>query len=189
MSASIFELCLDLESSDLESILLTLKVKPEIHFLENFLANRLLYPQTVATTKQEISLDFAMVKQAIKKRPQKIYDPNLKKIVLPKGINYFGNLKKSLPSILEILNLDTVVPIFLETTLIGTIITLVKNNKGSLELLLNDQVYQLKPNSLSLIETTDKSAHIKLQGFPELIVPGGEFGIAIDARERQNANR
>ena len=179
----VFEYFNNLADIDPQLVLKNLKLKPEIHFLENFIANRELYPQTVAVSLAEVVLDYAIIKEAIRLDPTKIYNQDLQKIIVPACLNYFGPLPKFLPGILEVLNLGLVVEVYAQDQLVGTIVTIkIPPNTDTLTVLLNDSAYHLKGNSLSLVEVTSKTVHLKAADLPELVVKGGSLGIALNIK-------
>ncbi len=66
--------------------------------LENYLANRLLYPQTIPTTAQEMKIDLALLKEGIYTNAKVFYNSSLNKITIPAG---FEERFKPLSSLIE----------------------------------------------------------------------------------------
>ena len=67
--SGIFEKFKDLEQIPIDDISRWLKPQPE-YFLENFIANRLLYPQVLPLTIQDLEIELAILKEVVKRDPK-----------------------------------------------------------------------------------------------------------------------
>lgn len=63
---SLFDSFDNLDQIAPEDIARWLKVQPQLTYLENFLAMRILYPQTLPTTKAEMEIDLAILREALR---------------------------------------------------------------------------------------------------------------------------
>ena len=63
--SSLFESFDNLDQIDLNSVVSSLKPAPQIIQVENYLANRLLYPQAVPLTEYDMKIDLAILKEAL----------------------------------------------------------------------------------------------------------------------------
>lgn len=95
----------NLDQISLENIASWLKPVPSVIQLENYLANKILYPQTLPLTKEDMQLDLAILREALKmnspgtKKPNAMLGDNsflnitLRKILIPERfLNFVPNL-------------------------------------------------------------------------------------------------
>lgn len=189
--SGIFEEFGDLDKVSVEEIAKWLSQKYEVHFLVNFLGNRIIYPQAIPLTQKELEIDLAILREAIKLKPSLVYEPQTNKILLPKAfVDRFPSVVNVAKSIVEGLNPKGVHNIFLKDNgqqrLVGSVISPLNPQKLSLD--ENSVIFTglavrrpLPLNSVSVIPTPAAEARIVL-GDEEYKVPGGEVGIIIDLR-------
>ncbi len=94
--SGIFENFSNLDELPLDKISDSLKSLPNEFMLENFLANRILYPQAVPVSLADLEIDLAILQMALKILPhKKFYDEQGKKIYIPENfLSRFPDIKK-----------------------------------------------------------------------------------------------
>ncbi|MBI2019064.1 hypothetical protein HYS95_00150 [Candidatus Daviesbacteria bacterium] len=104
--AGLFDIFDNLDQISIEAIASNLKPVPQLTALENYLANRILYPQTMAQTQYDMKVDLAILREALKingpRQPQKnnallggnpFLNTTLRKILIPAHfLDYVPNL-------------------------------------------------------------------------------------------------
>ena len=163
---------------------------------ENYLANRILYPQVVPTTSRDLNFDLAILKEALKRNPV-YFKPEQKKIFIPEAfISFAPDIKR-----LALLFIDVYSPKGMITFVItksgrdvtiGTLITVYcKGQKEPLHFEVEGQNFSVKPGTLTVLPCTKEHCHVsfkaaeaKLLGKNEILfeVPGGELGLVVDGR-------
>lgn len=182
---------LDLENLDPQVVSQWIKFKIEKILLENHIANRLLYPQALPITKQDLQIDLAIFREAIKKDPKSIYDKFGNKIIIDQKLTErFGSLRKILLAIMDVLPIKTITTISLRTNtltnIVGSIIVPQTDFKTKVVAVwLDDQQFDLRTGFLSLLGSEKKKLKIKIDGGEEFLAYGGDLGIAIDLRSKE----
>lgn len=74
--AGLFDNFDNLDQISLEGIASWLKPVPQLHQLENYLANRILYPQTLPQTEVDMQIDLAILREVLKMNGPKADAPN-----------------------------------------------------------------------------------------------------------------
>lgn len=93
----------NLDSISAESLMQWLKPIPELHRIENYLANKILYPQTIAQTEFEMQMDLGLLREALKMNAPKssnamlggnpFLNTTLRKLMIPtRFLNFVPNL-------------------------------------------------------------------------------------------------
>lgn len=114
--------CFDyLDQISIEAIASWLKPQPQLLQLENYLANKILYPQTIPLTQLDAKIDLAILREALKmsRSQTKIRKANgmlgedpflnitLRKILIPgRFLNYVPDLKSLVWAFIDALLLD-----------------------------------------------------------------------------------
>lgn len=189
--SGIFDEFPELDKVSVEEIASGINPKPEKHFLVNFLGNRLLYPQTICLTPQEMELDLAILRVGIKFKPGIFYQPQSNKILIPKRfLDRFPNLEALTRTIIEGINPKGTHVIYIKNqsqySLAGSVVSPINPQKLSVDgknIIFSGLALQksLPLNMISIIQTPVKAAKIKL-GNQEFDVSGGDAGIFIDLR-------
>lgn len=77
----------DLDQISVEAVSSWLKPVPQLTQLENYLANKILYPQSLPLTKQDMQIDLAILREALKMNALSKGNPflntTLRKILIP----------------------------------------------------------------------------------------------------------
>lgn len=180
----------DLDSLDFETIRSSSKTNLKIREIENFVANRFLYPQTIPLTILEMKVDLSLIKEIIKKNVQLFYNSSLKRITIPEG---FEERLKPVPDLI-IAFIDAISPpaatqIILKyadgSRKVGSVyIPQVFINKPAVQLTIEGQVVKLKNNVISRLNCTIPQTTIQLEGQNPEPIWGGDIGIFVDLRKK-----
>lgn len=189
--SGIFEDLYDFESITADDVAIFLKIKVEAHVLENFIANRIIYPQTVPVNSYDLSIDLALLKAYLKKRSSYFYDPGKNKITIP--LEYrtrFGDINSFITSLIDVLNLGKITQVFLGkdrgSKLIGSVVSpILPLNKDILATKINGEIYHLRRGSIINLPFNDHHIRLQIEDEPEVITPGGDLGILFDLRDKQ----
>src|SRR3989344_9569891 len=103
IQAGLFDSFDNLDTISAESLIPWLKPVPELKRIENYLANKILYPQTIAQTEFEMQMDLAILREALKMNAPKgknamlggnpFVNTTLRKLMMPaKFLNFLPDL-------------------------------------------------------------------------------------------------
>lgn len=181
----------DLDKVSIEEIEKWLSQKMEEHAITNFLGNRILYPQAIPLTHEELDVDLAILREAIKLKPSLVYEPQTNKIVISRSfIERFPPASKVARAVIEGLEPKGLHNIFIRDkggqSLIGSVISPLNPQKLSTDektvMFTGLAIRKALPlNAVSFIPTPASDVKIMLGG-EEFRVSGGEAGIIIDLR-------
>lgn len=102
-----------------------LKTKVKETDLENFIGNRIIYPQALPISNLELEIDLAIFREALKRQPEVLFDRRLNKIIIPTEFEQrFGSFERLIKAITEVLILKKNTQIYLKE---GSIIKLIGN--------------------------------------------------------------
>lgn len=188
----IFEKFQDLDTVPVTEIISSLKIKGDTNLVQNFIGNRVLYPQTVASSAQDLELDHQILLEALKTHPEVIYDKGGKNIILTGEYTMrFPPFIKLMTTIIDAVEPEGPTGIFLKNTQtirLGTIITsamvktaLSQTENKNLTLQINGEVKNLTSGTINLLSYGRGELKLKF-GSLEIIIPGGEMGIFLDLR-------
>lgn len=189
--SGVFDQFPGLERVSIEQLLAWISQKPDVHIVVNFLGNRILYPQTIPLTKEEMELDFALLKAGIRLKPSLVFQPQTNKIVIPKlFVERFLPLKTMVLSIIEGINPKGVHLIYYkdgsQLKILGSVISPLNPQKLSsdgktVNVTIGKQIQTLPLNAISVIKPSVADAKILL-GNEEFKAPGGAVGLVVDLR-------
>lgn len=181
----------DLDKVSIEEIEKWLSAKMEEHAVTNFLGNRILYPQTIPLTHEELDVDLSILREAIKLKPSLVYEPQSNKIVIPRAfIERFPPASKVARAVIEGLEPKGLHNIFIRDkgtqSLIGSVISPLNPQKLSTDektvMFTGLAIRKALPlNAVSFIPTPSRDVKIML-GNEEFRLSGGDAGIIIDLR-------
>lgn len=184
----VFEDLANLETLPVEEINKFLTEKVHIYDLENFLGNRILYPQTVPFSKRDMDIDLAILCAYMSLHQDLFFMVGLNRIVIPEKIELrfppLANLVFFFP---EIFKLRQVVELGIkkdsgQIVIAGSIISPNFDSKSSLtELKINGEVVKLDPHGMTYFESEKNINELEFSG-QNLIVAGGSVGIVINQK-------
>ncbi len=159
-------------------------------YLENYFANKLLYPQVAPTTPQDLNYDLAILREVLKKNLI-FYNIKQKKFLIPELFS------KSLPDLVKLVwaFIDAYCPNDLVTInligessekILGSVVIVKFENSSPVTLNIENKVYQIKPGTLMIIPCPGNRCHIQITGKNEAVfeTAGGKLGLFIDGRFR-----
>lgn len=154
--------------------------------MENFIANRIIYPQTVPTSKLELEVDMAIFREAAKRQPEIFYSESKKRITVPEEFEYrFATAENLVKCLVEALNLVGVNQIYIKrpvsNDLIGSVVSL--NNLPPTPVVnvsINNQVLGIKNWHVNILPFRDKHLIVKIEGQTEYVASGGNLGLIMD---------
>lgn len=189
--SGVFEQFGDLDKVSIDEIAKWVSQKYEIHFLTNYLGNRILYPQAIPLTLKELEIDLAILREAIKLKPSLVYEPQTNKILIPKAIaERFPPIVNTAKAVVEGLNPKGVHSIYIydkgSQRLVGSVISPLspqKLSKDERNVVLSGMAIRraLPLNSVTVMPTPASEVTIVL-GDEEFKASGGEVGIIVDLR-------
>ncbi len=183
----------EMDSIDFEEIAQQSVQKLNHHTIENHLANRLLYPQSVAMSKEELDLDFLILAAALKKHPEVFFNSKQNRIVIPTvAVGQLSPLTRLISVVLNSLYSENVIEIWLKDDakqqLLGSSLPqqMLKklNLLGDITVRIQQEEKTLIPNQLNLIPVRDKQVKIQINQSVTVDAVGGSLGIFIDLRQR-----
>lgn len=188
----IFEKFKALDSIPVSEIISSLNIKGDPHAVENFIGNRLLYPQTVAITASDLELDHKILFEALKKQPDIIFDKGGQNVILTdEYTSRFPPFIKLVTTIIDAINPEGLVGLYLKNqqmNKLGTIVSsrlaktaLLEANTKNPTIQINGELKNLTGGAINLLPYKDKNLKLKV-GESEVIIPGGEMGIFLDLR-------
>ncbi len=163
----------------------------EHHNIENHLANRILYPQSIAQTKSELDIDFWILTLAIRKHPETFFDSTQNRIVIPEvAAVQLSPLTRLISVILQNIPAQNITDIWVKDgtqQILGSAIPwrLIQslNLPEGFDLYIPGESKTLVPGQLNLIPIKQKHLLVKLGESAELSVVGGSLGLFVDLRK------
>ena len=173
-----------------ESIQRWLPTRYDAHVLENFLANRIIYPQTVALTKEDHSIDKAILQEYIVRNPSFFYNPLSHRLIIPLDlINHLPPINEIIPLFCNILNIAGNTQIFISEKnslkLEGSITDpAVSPSEKMIEITLNGTKQTVPFGGVYHFSLDAEHIKLKIDGTNEIMVSGGKLGVTIDLRKK-----
>lgn len=150
-----------LEEVSVPDIQQWLPVPEDPTILENKIGNRMLYPQIIPQTIQDLAFDFAIIRKVIELNQPKFYNKNLRRIDIPEVfLLHFPDLKRLVAAFI-----DAILPIGITTFWIKSA-TLGRKNLGTLI-----RPEGLKPDSVITIGLEGKQYQIKTGSIVTIPIP------------------
>ncbi len=169
-----------------DSIQNRLKAPFVSHALENYVANRMLYPQTVSVTEEDKLIDSAILQEYLILNPAFFYNPLSHKLVIPLDlINRFQTPAELMTIFISLISFEGVVPVFIRDEGIsikaeGSIfVTSVPKENEKVPISINGMLYEVEVNKICQFPVADQHTRIKIDGTNEIIVTGGKLGVTI----------
>lgn len=209
MPTGLFDSFDNLDQIPAEAVAAWLKPAPQLDQLENYLANKIFYPQTVPQTERDMQIDLAILREAVKMNNPKV-DSGLflnmlsRKLIVPaKFLSFVPDLATLVWVFIDALFLGQKKQHWLQDLwtiiladdideVVGSIILPQFYNKsGEISLKLMDKSYQIRAGSLAVIPCPKARCEIayKLQNGKVLgktgdaiEVYGGKLGLVVDGR-------
>lgn len=184
----VFELFRFLDQIPASDINRWLKSKMEVHQLENFVGNRILYPQTLPLTSQEMEIDLAIFREALKRQPEVLFDKDDKRIIIPESMKArFSSIEVLLRVALQAVNPKGVRLVYLKgpnsLQLLGSVFTPDSlPNTMIVSLTINSQPLTLRTGQIILLPFKEQQLSIKFGSSDQFTAAGGGMGLMVDLR-------
>lgn len=188
-----------LENIPIERISAHLSRRLDPRILENQLANLILYPQVIPVQSEDVELDLAILREALKINRGLYFNPNLKRIIIPQDLSdRFPNLQNLAWVFVDAFLPPAVTTIALKKENIGlkkigsSIRPEVVKGDGWIFLEVDNKKYQVKPGSLVSIPAPGNQVTVKFESKVATLggrsktvatASGGNLGLLIDARK------
>lgn len=194
----------DLDTIHTEDVARWIKPVPNTIGLENYIGNKVLYPQAIPVSALDLQIDLALLREVIRRTPA-FFNKTSRKIVIPE------NFTQSIPNITQLVwvfldaflldhrkidssqDLWTVVLSGQADEVLGTIVLPEFEGEGIVRLNIEGKEFTVKEGDLSLIPCPKSHCLIsfkinkgKMLGKKEdaLEVYGGRLGLLVDGRKR-----
>lgn len=199
----------NLDAIEIESLIAWLKeasVQVSPVQLENYLANKILYPSTLPLTDPDMKIELAILREALKLRDNAFLNVTLRKIIIPaKFLQFVPDLTTLAWVFVDALLMQRNTKDFFEDLwtvvlggdideIIGSILLpQFKDSSDKMELSLLGKNYKIKPGNLYFVPCSKERCEIaykfdygKILGktVNAVEVYGGKLGILIDGREK-----
>ncbi len=175
---SLFDSFDNLDQIPTEAIVSWIKPVPDLNQLENYLANRILYPQTLPISEQDMKLDLSILREALKINGPKnvsreknallgdnpFINVTLRKVIIPaKFLNFVPDIKKLAFVFIDALLLNRqkqdwfqdlwkVVLTDDSDEMVGSVLLpQFEDSGGIMNLRLQNKNYQIRPGNLVVI--------------------------------------
>lgn len=127
----------NLEEIPPEDIARWLKPAPSLNTIENYLANKLLYPQTIPVTQADLAVELAIFREVIRRHPEKFQAQD--------KINISKDLADRIPLLdLTLALIDVLKPKAAQIVLQNKIVGSVSFSQNTWQIELLGKNYQLK---------------------------------------------
>ncbi len=171
------------------------KNKGQSESLENFIGNRVLYPQTISASFEDMEIDFAILKESIRRDPGLFFNSISKKIILPSDfISRFPPVSKLITVVVQVLVLPGVTMVYIKKNisiiLVGSIINIRKlpifskliKDQVLIDLMVGDIATKARLNEIIILPLKEHHIKVKISNSEEIFVAGGELGLVLDLR-------
>ncbi len=171
-----------------DSINKWLRVKKDPQFLLNFLGNRLIYPQTVSVVPDEMEIDLAILREALKQEPSGFYFKEKKLIEVPEEfLLRFVPEFKLLAAVIDGLEPVGLVEIIAKQskgkkTLASCYNPEIHIDKDLIQATVENKTFKLLPNTLTLIPSQGEQLSLKIDDKEQIKFNPGDIGIFVDLR-------
>lgn len=199
---NIFDYCPNLESISISEIAEYSGPHASLIPIENKLGNRILYPNTVPTSIEDLDFDLSVLKTILEANSQYFYKKNTHKILIPEELSVLlPDIPKLIKVFIDALNPLDFVTLVLQSssTITKSLGTLIRPNitqkSGLANLEINGKQYHsVALGSLLIFPVTGSKVDIKFESKSALLlgrdrviaeVAGGSLGIILDLRKNQ----
>ena len=199
--SGIFDNFKNVDQIPIDDIARWLKYQQQSIVLQNFVANRIIYPQAIPFSLSDLKIDQAILREALR-RDQSYISQTSGKITIPQHFlarmaDLFQLVKIFIDAYL--LNLPPQFTRHIWTVsfkgpsnqTLGSILTPLLKKGGQLQIVINGQINQIRPGDLALIPCPKSHCQISFtikggemfgQSQGKMEVSGGKLGLLVDGR-------
>ncbi len=192
--SGVFDKFKDLDQIPIDEILKWINPAPNRIVLENYLAGRIIFPQTVAVSKQDLKWDLAILREALKKNANLVSKISRKIFIPDEYLARFPNLSELIWVFIDAFkpkDIWTVIQKGAKFNTIGSVIVPSSGGKVEVEIIIDGKNTKIAAGNLTVIPCqkhrcqisfTVKNGHIlgKVKGVVEIF--GGRAGVIVDTR-------
>lgn len=186
----VFETLKDIDRVPIFDIKQWLRAKEQDFYLENYIGNRLLYPQTVAVSEWDMEIDLAIIREYIKRHTESFYDQEANRLIIPEDfIARFSPVNNLISAMLDVLTVHETTTIIAlkqvaDVVVAGSLITIPFTLKEDfIDISIDDQQMRFKVGKVQLLPIQDSQVKVVMEKDSDaLFVPGGQIGLLLDLR-------
>lgn len=177
----------DIDKIPIPDINRWLSHKVSEHLLLNFIGNRIIYPQAVPASNIDLEIDFAILREVLKRQSELVYNPSAQKIVIPDEFTLrFPPLPRLVLVIVEALNPKGLTSVLVRKNkllnIVGSVIAPHPPLKEDPLVSVNGQSNRLKLDTITILTAQTRHIRLKIDDLEEILVNGGQLGLVIDLR-------
>ncbi len=187
--SGVFEDFSDLDKIPLEDIYkwLTNRVLP--HYLLNYLGNLIQYPQVVPTNREDLDIDFAILREAIHRQPHVLFSQRSKQLIIPEEFMVrFLPIQRFILTLVESMDLPEVTPVLAKknqhlrqlTTIVAPTL---QKSQNPLTVTINNQVKKISLGVIAFLPLREHQITLSFDGKKQYQISAGEMGIVLDLRK------
>ncbi|TSC64144.1 MAG: Uncharacterized protein G01um101493_218 [Microgenomates group bacterium Gr01-1014_93] len=178
-----------------EDIARWMKNPPELFYIENYLANRIFYPGTIAEKQRDHELELSILREFLKSYGYGFYQIKEARFIIPvKFADYFGNLSQLIWAYLDVFKPKGLIKVYIKNQKfhpVGTVLVPEIKGRALIELIIENKKYSIKSGNLTVIPCIkshcdihfySKNSSILGKNDQSIEVFGGNLGIVIDSR-------
>lgn len=165
------------------------KTRGQIQSLEDFIGNRVLYPQTVAMTVADLEVDLAILAESVRRNPEIVYDKVSKKLNITESMAMrFPPLQKLIMVLSRVIKFETMVtPIVVvgqkTSKLVGSLVAPPQDAlKVQTSMTVEGKDFSPKLGSVSVIHSQNKNINIQIGNLGGIVASCGQLGVLVDLR-------
>ena len=191
----VFDRFENLEKIPAENIAKWLSMHPDSAAIENYIANRVIYSQTVPVTLNDQNIDFAILREAQRAAPI-YFKQNQKKIFIPADfLQITPDIKKLVNIVIDAFEPKGLITFVLtartKDEILGSLVTVNCKKEDMLYFELEGKNFKIKPGNLTILPCPKDHCHVNFKsqgstifGKTELVfeIPGGKIGLIVDGR-------
>jgi hypothetical protein len=185
----IFSGFLDLDQLSADDLNHWLKAKENPFYLENYIGDRILYPQAIPVSLRDLEIDLAILREYLRRHPEIVYNSKTKKMFIPEELEMrFPPLQKLVGAILDVIVLSEPTPIIVRRVnnsveIVGTIISYTPVKEGFTDVNINGQTLKLETETVTILPSREEHVVAQIAHNNPVNVAGGSLGIVIDLRK------
>lgn len=192
--SGVFDKFKDLDQIPMDDILKWINPVPNRIVLENYLASRIFFPQTVATSQQDLKWDLAILREALKRNAD-FASYISKKIFIPEDfLTRFPNLSALIWAFVDAIKPKDIWTVLLKGAkfdTLGSVIVPSSKGKVEVEIAVDGKTQKVAPDNLMFIPCSKHRCQISFKvkngqilgkdaGMVEIF--GGRAGVIVDTR-------
>lgn len=183
----------DIDQIPAEDISLWLKPSPGVALIENYLGNKILYPQTIPVTQTDLAMELAILREVIKRHPQSFQKNGKSFIISSTLLERIPDLYQLALALVDVLKPKHAVAVMAGVEVVGSVIRPQCQSAGAeFSLEVEKETFRFKAGSVTKLKCLPSRCHINFKGQGAKLfgknevnfeVAGGSLGLLVDGRE------